>query len=32
MEMCGAEREDKGSSEQHINRKLLVNGYQESEI
>jgi hypothetical protein len=32
MVICGSEREDKGSLEHHINRKLLVNVYQESEI
>jgi hypothetical protein len=32
MEMCGAEKEGKGSLEHHINRKLLVNAYQESEV
>jgi hypothetical protein len=32
MEICGAEREDKVSLEHHINRQLLVNAYQESEI
>jgi hypothetical protein len=32
MKICGSEREDRGSSEHHINRKLMVNAYQESEI
>jgi hypothetical protein len=32
MKICGPEREDKGSLEHHINRKLTVNAYQNSEI
>jgi len=32
MNICGAEGEGKGSLESHINRKLMVNGYQDSEI
>jgi len=30
--ICGLEREDKGSLEHHINRKFMVNAYQDSEI
>ena len=31
MEICGPEREDKGSLECHINRKFIVNAYQDRE-
>ena len=30
--MCGADREDRGSLEHHINRKSMVNVHQDSEI
>jgi len=32
MKICGTEREEKGSLEHHINRKLMINDYQDSEI
>jgi len=32
MKVCGADREDKGSLEHYINRKFMVNAYQDSEI
>jgi len=32
MKICGPEREDSGSLEHHINRKFMVNAYQNSEI
>jgi nickel-dependent lactate racemase len=32
MNICGPEREDKDSLEHHINRKFMVNSYQNSEI
>jgi hypothetical protein len=32
MKICGAEREDKGNLEHNINRKFMVNAYQDSEI
>jgi hypothetical protein len=32
MKICGPEREDKSSLEHHINRKFMVNAYQDSEI
>ena len=32
MKICWPEREDKGSLEHHINRKFMVNVYQDSEI
>jgi hypothetical protein len=32
MKICGSERENKGSLEHHINRKFMVNAYQDSEI
>jgi hypothetical protein len=32
MKICGPKKEDKGSLEHHINRKFIVNAYQDSEI
>ena len=32
MKTRGPEREEKGSSEHHINRKFMLNVYQDSEI
>jgi len=32
MKICGTEREDRGSLKHHINRKFMINVYQDSEI
>jgi hypothetical protein len=32
MKICGLEREYKGSFEHHINRKYMIDAYQDSEI
>jgi hypothetical protein len=32
MKICGSEKEDKGNLEHHVNRKFMVNVYQDNEI